>query len=54
MIPTDKEIERLIKKIQKKVNTSAKKRKDTPKDEVEVEDSSTELFDEMKKLPFKA
>lgn len=54
MIPTDKEINALIKKIQKKVGTNAKKRNDTPKEEVEVVDVSNEIFDEMKKLPYTA
>lgn len=52
MIPTDKEIANLIKKIQKKVGTTVKKRQDTPKEEVEALDTSSEIFDEMKKLPY--
>lgn len=52
MIPTDKEIDQLIKKIQKTVGTNAKKRQDTPKEEVEVLDTSSEIFNEMKKLPY--
>ncbi len=54
MIPSDKEIAAMIKKIQKKVGSNAKKRQDTPKNDVEVEDVSSEIFDEMKKLPFTA
>jgi predicted transcriptional regulator len=52
MIPTDKEIANLIKKIQRQVGTTAKTRKDTPKEEVEALDTSSEIFDEMKKLPY--
>lgn len=54
MIPSDKEIQALIKKIQKKVDTNAKKRKDTPNEEVELLDPSSEIFNEMKKLPYSA
>jgi hypothetical protein len=54
MMPSDKEIQALIKKIQKKVSTNAKTRNDTPKDEVELPDPSNEIFNEMKKLPFTA
>jgi hypothetical protein len=54
MIPSDKEITALIKKIQKKVGTNAKKREDTPKEEVELPPVSDEIFNEMKKLPFSA
>jgi hypothetical protein len=55
MFPKEKEILNLIKKVQKEV---AHKKKMNPKKKVEdIErfeaDSSTEIFDEMKKLPFK-
>lgn len=55
MFPKENEIKNLIKKIQKEV---AHKNKMNPKKKVEdVErfeaNSSTEIFDEMKKLPFK-
>lgn len=55
MIPKEKDMQNLIKKIQKEV---AHKNKMNPKKKVEdVErfeaNSSTEIFDEMKKLPFK-
>lgn len=54
MLPTEKNIQNLIKKVQKEV---AQKRKINPKNKVEnierfERDSSTEIFDEMKKLPF--
>lgn len=52
MIPTDKEMEALVKKIRKQVGTNAKKRQDTAKEEVEVPDASNEIFNEMKKLPY--
>jgi hypothetical protein len=52
MIPSDKEMEALVKKIRKQVGTNAKKRQDTPKEEVEALDTSSEIFNEMKKLPF--
>jgi hypothetical protein len=54
MIPSDKEIASLIKKIQKKVGTNAKKRENTPREEVELPPPSDEIFNEMKKLPFDA
>lgn len=54
MIPNDKEIASLIKKIQKQVGSNAKKRNDTPKEEVELPPESDEIFNEMKKLPFSA
>ena len=55
MLPTEKNIKNLVKKIQKKV--AAQKVKATPKTKVEnierfERDSSTEIFEEMKKLPF--
>lgn len=52
MIPNDKQIEALVKKIRKQVGTNAKKRQDTPKEEVEALDTSSDIFNEMKKLPF--
>ena len=52
MIPSDKQMEALVKKIRKQVGTSAKKRQDTPKEDVEVPDTSNDIFNEMKKLPF--
>ena len=52
MILNDKKIAALIRKTQKKCETNVVKRKNTPKDEVEVEDTSSEIFEEMKRLPF--
>lgn len=52
MIPSDKQMEALIKKIRKQVGTNAKTRPDTAKEEVEVPDTSNDIFNEMKKLPF--
>lgn len=52
MLPKDKNMAALIKKIQKKCDATVVKRKNTPKDEVEVEDTSNDIFNEMKKLPF--
>lgn len=52
MLPKDKHMNALIKKIQKKCDTHVVKRKDTPKDEIEVEDTSSEIFNEMKRLPY--
>ncbi len=52
MILNDKKIAALIKKTQKKCETNVVKRANTPKEEVEVEDTSTDIFNEMKKLPY--
>lgn len=53
MILTDKKIKSLIKKIQKKceANASKNKPKSVATDDSE-QDSSTKIFNEMKKLPF--
>jgi len=55
MLPTEKNIENLIKKVQKEVARKAKinpKNKKVENVERFERDSSTEIFDEMKKLPF--
>lgn len=55
MFPTDKEVAKLIKKMKKKVAEEAlakEKLKRATSAEPTVEDSSNEIFNEMKKLPF--
>lgn len=53
MILTDKKIKSLIKKIQKKCEMKTVKSKPISVDSDEIEqDSSTKMFNEMKKLPF--
>lgn len=52
MILNDKAVLALIKKTQKKVEQEAKKRKKTQKEIVEELDTSSEIFDEMKKRPY--
>lgn len=53
MILTDKKIKSLIKKIQKKCEAKAKTTSPTSTEpEALQEDSSTKMFNEMKKLPF--
>lgn len=53
MIPNDKQISSLIKKIQKKVDTAVKNRENKTSviREVLEEEPSLEVFNEMKKRP---
>lgn len=49
----DKQMEALIRKIQKQCNSLPKKKAKTSTEEIPVEkDTASEIFSEMKKLPY--
>ena len=54
MIHDDKQMEALIRKIQKEVNNNIKKKKKNVNhlEEVQVDEPSAEIFNEMKKRPY--
>lgn len=48
----DKQMAALVRRIQKEANTLIEQKKRVKTPEAEVEETKSEIFDEMKKLPY--